>query len=101
MSQVAVSGNASGTGTFTIASPNSNTNRTLNLPDASGTVQVSGNPISGTTGAFTGVVSIGAGWTLEQSGTDLLFKYSGTNVFKITSAGAIVAKDNVTAYGTV
>lgn len=40
-------------------------------------------------------------WTIEQSGTDLLFKYSGTNVFKITSAGAIVAKDNVTAYGTV
>jgi hypothetical protein len=38
MSQVALSGNALGTGTFTIASPNSNTNRTLNLPDASGTI---------------------------------------------------------------
>jgi hypothetical protein len=38
MSKVAVKGNASGTGTFTIESPNSNTNRTFNLPDASGTV---------------------------------------------------------------
>ena len=37
MSKVALEGNVSGTGTFTIASPNSNTNRTLNLPDASGT----------------------------------------------------------------
>ena len=38
MSKVAITGNASGTGTFTIASPNSNTDRTLNLPDASGTL---------------------------------------------------------------
>jgi hypothetical protein len=38
MSKIALSGNASGTGTFTIASPNSNTDRTLNLPDAGGTV---------------------------------------------------------------
>jgi hypothetical protein len=57
MSKIAVSGNASGTGVFTIASPNSNTDRTLTLPDATGTVQVSGNPISGTTGTFSGAVS--------------------------------------------
>jgi hypothetical protein len=38
MSKIALSGNASGTGTFTIASPNSNTDRTLNLPDAAGTI---------------------------------------------------------------
>ena len=38
MSKIALSGNASGTGTFTIASPNSNTDRTLNLPDNSGTL---------------------------------------------------------------
>ena len=38
MSKVAISGNASGTGVFTIASPNSNTDRTLNLPDNSGTL---------------------------------------------------------------
>jgi hypothetical protein len=38
MSLVKVQGNASGTGTFTIASPNSNTDRTLTLPDATGTL---------------------------------------------------------------
>ena len=42
MSKISIEGNASGTGTFTIASPNSNTNRTLNLPDAAGTFVVSG-----------------------------------------------------------
>ncbi len=36
MSKIAFTPNASGTGTFTIASPNSNTNRTLTLPDADG-----------------------------------------------------------------
>ena len=41
MSKVSIEGNASGTGTFTIASPNSNTNRTLNLPDQTGTILTS------------------------------------------------------------
>jgi hypothetical protein len=38
MSKVAISGNASGTGVFTIASPNGNTDRTLTLPDNTGTL---------------------------------------------------------------
>jgi hypothetical protein len=38
MSKIALSGNASGTGVFTIASPNSNSDRTLNLPDSAGTL---------------------------------------------------------------
>jgi hypothetical protein len=42
MSKIALSGNASGTGTFTFASPGTNTDRTLTLPDATGTVNVSG-----------------------------------------------------------
>jgi hypothetical protein len=40
MSKVAVSGNASGSGTFTIASPNSNSDRTLTLPDSAGTIEI-------------------------------------------------------------
>lgn len=42
MSKISLSPNASGTGTFTIASPNSNTDRTLTLPDATGTINTSG-----------------------------------------------------------
>ena len=38
MSQVTLQGDVSGTGIFTVAAPNSNTNRTLTLPDNSGTV---------------------------------------------------------------
>jgi hypothetical protein len=38
MSKVAIAGDSSGTGTFTIKSPNSNSDRTLNLPDVSGTL---------------------------------------------------------------
>ena len=44
MSKVALSGNASGTGTFTIASPNSNTDRVLTLPDATGTILTTATP---------------------------------------------------------
>jgi len=43
MSKVVIQGNASGTGNFTIAAPNSNTDRTFNLPDAAGTVLTTGN----------------------------------------------------------
>jgi hypothetical protein len=41
MTKVAITPNASGTGTFTIAAPNSNTNRTLTLPDVAGTLLTS------------------------------------------------------------
>jgi hypothetical protein len=44
MSKVTISGNASGTGTFTIASPNSNTDRTLTLPDNTGTILTTATP---------------------------------------------------------
>ena len=38
MSRIALEGNASGSGTFTIAAPNSNTSRAITLPDAAGAV---------------------------------------------------------------
>lgn len=41
----------------------------------------------------------GSGWVIYQSGTDLKFKYNGTDRFKLTSAGALVVESNVTAYG--
>jgi hypothetical protein len=40
MSRIALTPNASGTGTLTIAAPNTNTDRTLTLPDSSGTFVV-------------------------------------------------------------
>jgi hypothetical protein len=46
MSSVSIQGNASGTGIFTIASPNSNTNRTLTLPDNTGTILTGSSSIT-------------------------------------------------------
>lgn len=42
MSNLTVKGNASGTGTVILEAPNTNSNRTITLPDATGTVNVSG-----------------------------------------------------------
>ena len=38
MSKISLASNGSGTGIFTIASPATNTNRTLTLPDTTGTL---------------------------------------------------------------
>jgi hypothetical protein len=54
MSKVAITGNASGTGTLTIAAPNTNTDRTLTLPDAAGEMYTQGN-IVGTVSESSGV----------------------------------------------
>ncbi len=46
MSQVKIQGNASGTGIFTIAAPNSNNNQTLTLPDNTGTLMSSASTVA-------------------------------------------------------
>ena len=46
MSAIQMAPNASGTGTLSIASPNTNSNRTLNLPDAAGTFVVGSSAAS-------------------------------------------------------
>ena len=43
MSKISLEPNASGAGTFTLAAPNSNTNRTLTLPDEAGKLLSTGN----------------------------------------------------------
>ena len=94
MSKIALTPNASGTGTFTIASPGTNTDRTLTLPDATGTVvyaDANGNVGIGTTSPDN--VPSYKGLTL--SGT------SGGFVFAKSTTGSITAEmsadDGVTA----
>ena len=68
------------------------------------TGNVTGDVTGDVTGNLTGDVTgklLTANWSFEQSGADLVVKHDDTTVFKITPAGAIVAKDNVTAYGAV
>ena len=52
MSKIALSGNASGTGTLTLSAPNTNSDRTLTLPDNSGTLLSNASTFAGTGPAF-------------------------------------------------
>jgi hypothetical protein len=55
MSYVKIEGNASGTGTFTIAAPNSNTDRSITLPDAAGELLLANGDGSNLTGITAGI----------------------------------------------
>jgi uncharacterized protein (AIM24 family) len=104
MSKIALSGNASGTGTFTLASPNSNSDRILSLPDAAGTIQVSGNPISGTTGSFSGDLSFNSGYgsAAVAYGCRAWVNFNGTGTVAIRASGNVSSiTDNGTGDYTV
>lgn len=58
MSKIALTPNASGTGTFTLAAPNSNTNRTITLPDSDGTLLASGSSITVSSATVNGTLDI-------------------------------------------
>ena len=73
MSKVVIQGNASGTGNFTIAAPNSDTNRTLTLPDQAGEVLVNGT---------TSNVGIGT----SSPAVKLHVSSTGTPIFRIQDA---------------
>ena len=46
-------------------------------------------------------ISTLSAFTLVESGTDLLIKYNGTTVAKITSVGALEVADDIAAYGSL
>lgn len=59
--------------------------------------KISGN-ITGSANAAAHFV--GTNWTIHDAGTKLNFKYNGTVVFSIDSNGAIIAKNDITGFGT-
>ena len=93
MSNITLSANAGGTGIFTIASPSSNTNRTLTLPDATGTIQVSGTAISGTTGSFSGDLSFNSGYgsAAVAYGCRAWVNFNGTGTVAIRASGNVTS----------
>lgn len=74
------------------------TTRTLTAPDESGTIATR-NYVD--TEIINATGSLGANWTAEQTGTDLIFKYNGVNKMKIDSSGNLTVVGNITAFGAV
>jgi uncharacterized protein (AIM24 family) len=105
MSKIALSGPATGTATFTITTPaGTSTDRTLTLPDAAGTIQVSGNPISGTTGTFSGDLSFNSGYgsAAVAYGCRAWVNFNGTGTVAIRASGNVSSiTDNGTGDYTV
>lgn len=50
--------------------------------------------------ALNNVAAFPTGWSASLDGSDMVFIYNSTEVFKITTAGAVIAADDVTAFGT-
>ena len=63
MSKITLAPDALGTGTFTIAAPDSNTDRTLTLPDNTGTVLTSASNLVGVTGVGKVLQVVNAGFS--------------------------------------
>lgn len=104
MSNITLSANAGGSGIFTIASPSSNTNRTLTLPDETGTFLTSGGAISGSTGSFTGNLSFNSGYgsAAVAYGCRAWVNFNGTGTVAITASGNVSSiTDNGTGDFTV
>lgn len=54
--------------------------------------------LTGLTDVTTDAVSIGL-WEIKLDGSDLRFVYNGTDAVRLTTAGSLIALNNVTAYG--
>ena len=90
MSKITLTPNASGTGTFTLASPNSNTNRTLTLPDSAGELLTA-------TGDGSGLTSL-----TSANLTGALPAIDGSSLTSLTSAnltGSLPAIDGAALTG--
>jgi len=83
MSKVKIQGNASGTGVITLEAPNTNTDRTITLPDATTTLGVPSGIIS----MWSGLVgAIPSGWVICD-GTNSTPNLTGKFIKAATTAG--------------
>jgi hypothetical protein len=71
MSNISITGNASGTGIFTIQSPNSNVNRVLTLPDNTGTILTSATTTGFPAGSVLQVVSTNSNTSYSTTSSSL------------------------------
>ncbi len=86
MSVVKIQGNASGTGIFTVAAPNSNTDRTLTLPDSTGTIATAESTLSQFNASGSAPVYACRAW-VNFNGTGTVAIRASGNVSSITDNG--------------
>ena len=100
MSKIALTPNASGTGTLTIAAPNTSIDRTLTLPDSTGTIDTlgrAGNVLQVVTGNTTTAVSTtSSSWTDTTLSASITPSSSSNKVLIIISQGFLSLSN---AYG--
>lgn len=96
MSQVRVSGNASGTGVLTVTSPNTNSNQTLTLPDATTTLVGTDATQTLSNKTISGNLNM-TGGTKYQVGGVTTNALAWVNFNGTTSPGTIRAQYNVTS----
>ena len=107
MAKVKIQGNAAGTGVFSIVSPDSDTNRTLTLPDTTGTLldensslpaanltgtlpAISGANLTGITGTTTRIHAFST-----NAAGDLIWTHSENSLDLQTGSGVDIYKDVV------
>jgi hypothetical protein len=91
MSKVAIQGNASGTGTLTIAAPNTNTDRTLTLPDSAGTMMLTD------TGVTTAQMPAGSVLQVVQAVSSSTNKTTTSTSFVSTGTSATITPLNASS----
>jgi hypothetical protein len=95
MSKIALSGNASGTGTLTIAAPNTSTDRTLTLPDSSGTMATAESTLAQFNASGSAPVYAARAWVNFNGQGTVAIRGSG-NVSSITDNGSGLYTVNLT-----
>ena len=91
---------STGSGAVVLATSPTLTTPALGTPSALVATNATGTAVNLSAGSLTTGATAGTAWTVTQSSTKLVFAYGGTVVFSIDSSGNIIAKANVTAYGT-
>jgi hypothetical protein len=78
-----------------------------NITGTAAGLSIGGNAATATTtsvatsATYAQSISTGAGWSVSQSGSNLIFAYGGLNKARLDSAGNLTVTGNVTAYGAI
>jgi hypothetical protein len=109
MSRIALNGNALGTGTVTLAAPNTNSDRTVTLPDNTGTIALTSDVSSFPVGTAMMFVQTAAptGWTKSTTHDNKALRVvsgsasSGGSTAFTTAFGTPTVSGSVSLSGTV